>query len=426
MYLVKRYNTWWAIHDVPRSARKATGKARFAVSLGTDNEMEARTLGAVWEARWRGEIDRVTRNSSGMERLAAAWREAFTTAPEHERDGVRAMIRGVAHDTYIMPAAVALGTTTTADLGDALDAVPAAATAKAARFEAIATGAAVALLNHVDAYLATATMAEKSKSMARRSIVRFAETCPYTADVTPQAVQGWIDGQAAGASRATVQRTVTEVRGLWRYMVQRSLAPATPDPFAGRHVHGQESTERKPFAPADVVRLHLLASEAGDTELADIIAVGMWTGARIEEIAALTVADVDLGVGAIVVRAGKTDAAARTIPVHPALAPTLARLIGGRKDGHVFADMGTSKYGDRSGAVSKRFGRLKKSAGFGEEYVYHSIRKTVATMLENAGVSENVAADILGHEKPRITYGLYSGGATLEVKAAAIRLLAYH
>ena len=76
-------------------------------------------------------------------------------------------------------------------------------------------------------------------------------------------------------------------------------------------------------------------------------------------------------------------------------------------------------------AIGKRSGRLKKGLGFGSEYVFHSIRKTVATLLENAGVSENVAADILGHEKPRITYGLYSGGASLEVKAAAIAKLSY-
>lgn len=33
-------------------------------------------------------------------------------------------------------------------------------------------------------------------------------------------------------------------------------------------------------------------------------------------------------------------------------------------------------------------------------------RRRPPTLLENAGVSENVAADIMGHEKPRITYGL--------------------
>ncbi len=45
--------------------------------------------------------------------------------------------------------------------------------------------------------------------------------------------------------------------------------------------------------------------------------------------------------------------------------------------------------------------------------------------LGNAAVPENVAADLLGHDKPRITYGLYSGGTSLAVKAKALEKLAY-
>lgn len=49
----------------------------------------------------------------------------------------------------------------------------------------------------------------------------------------------------------------------------------------------------------------------------------------------------------------------------------------------------------------------------------------MVTLLEDAGVSENLAADIVGHEKPRITYGLYSGGASLATKAAALAKVSY-
>ena len=41
------------------------------------------------------------------------------------------------------------------------------------------------------------------------------------------------------------------------------------------------------------------------------------------------------------------------------------------------------------------------------------------------GVPEGVAAEILGHEKPSITYGLYSGGSSMKVKLEAIEKLAY-
>jgi len=75
--------------------------------------------------------------------------------------------------------------------------------------------------------------------------------------------------------------------------------------------------------------------------------------------------------------------------------------------------------------IGKRFGRLKTEAGFSKAHVFHSIRKTVATMLDNAGVPEGIAADILGHEKQTMTYGLYSGGTSLERKQRAIESLRY-
>jgi len=46
-------------------------------------------------------------------------------------------------------------------------------------------------------------------------------------------------------------------------------------------------------------------------------------------------------------------------------------------------------------------------------------------MLENAGVVENVAADIIGHDKPTMTYGLYSGGNSWAVKRATIEKFGY-
>ena len=52
--------------------------------------------------------------------------------------------------------------------------------------------------------------------------------------------------------------------------------------------------------------------------------------------------------------------------------------------------------------------------------VYHFIRNTVITKLEQADVSESVTADIVGHEKKTITYGLYSGGSSMAQKIEAI------
>ena len=92
---------------------------------------------------------------------------------------------------------------------------------------------------------------------------------------------------------------------------------------------------------------------------------------------------------------------------------------------YLLSKLTKNKYGDRSNAIGKRFGRLKTKQNFSSRYVFHSIRKTFTTILENAGIGENLAADIVGHEKPRITFGLFSGGASLDVMKEAIKKVSY-
>jgi integrase len=57
--------------------------------------------------------------------------------------------------------------------------------------------------------------------------------------------------------------------------------------------------------------------------------------------------------------------------------------------------------------------------------VFHSIRKTLITLMDNAGVPEGVAANIVGHEKQTMTYGLYSMGSVLEKKREALAKAVY-
>ena len=45
--------------------------------------------------------------------------------------------------------------------------------------------------------------------------------------------------------------------------------------------------------------------------------------------------------------------------------------------------------------------------------------------MEQAGVPESVTADIVGHEKKTITYGLYSVGRSLNQKLEAINKISY-
>ena len=101
------------------------------------------------------------------------------------------------------------------------------------------------------------------------------------------------------------------------------------------------------------------------------------------------------------------------------------RLVKDTKDGYLLSRLTPNKYGDRSNAIGKRFGYLKVAMGFGPDHVYHSIRHTVATLFENAGVPENIAARIVGHDLYTMTYGVYAGVVDLEVMREALEKINY-
>jgi integrase len=111
--------------------------------------------------------------------------------------------------------------------------------------------------------------------------------------------------------------------------------------------------------------------------------------------------------------------------MHPVLIQTLSATLTEHDDDFVIAGLNIDARGERGKAIGKRFGRLKTSMGFKGDKVFHSIRKTVGTQFEQAEVLEGVAADILGHEKQTMTYGLYSGGSSLKQKRDALHKLKY-
>ena len=289
----------------------------------------------------------------------------------------------------------------------------------------LATGKAVPLMDHLDEWLGTLSNEAKTKDLKRATVVKFAETFPFLQDVNRKDVQRWFNKRAAddGLTTKTLNRYLSELRGYWGYLRSLELVPEEGSPFDKLTLSGKKSEGMREFTAEEVVSLLRAAEAKRDKPLVDVITLGMWTGARIESLCKLRVTDVKMDHFRI--EDDKTDAGTRDVPIHPKLKPTLKRLIAASQDGFVIGGLSPDKYGNRSAAVGKRFGRLKTELGFGEAHVYHSIRKTVVTILEDAGVSENVCADIVGHEKPASPTVLYSGGASMETKRKALLKLSY-
>jgi len=425
VFLERRRRVWYALHTVPPRLRKAIGKVRFVVSLGTEDEDTAKRRAAVIEAKWLSDIAKGrTGNGDHIDQDAEFWRKALEESPPEHRDMLRNQIADEAEER-IQRAASRKGIVDERDPEYHL--LPEHESAE--RFFAAATGQLVAFDAHLEEWLAHSNNVQKSKDMKASTVRAFTQDFPFIQDVKRKAVQGWVNRQAKGGKKAaTISRALSELRGYWSYLTSIEAVQEDSLPLEKLSVPRPSSKDasedtRQPFEAMEVVGLLKGAVEREDEQLADLIRLGMWSGARLEELSALKVKDVKPAY--FEVKDAKSPAGRRQIPIHSKLRTTMRRLIRDSKDGYVLSGLSANKYKDRGNAVGKRFGRLKTSMGFGAAHVFHSIRKTVATMLENAGVVENVAADIIGHDKPTMTYGLYSGGNSLKVKQAAIEKLNY-
>ena len=426
MYLQKRRRKWYALHDIPTDVRKDIGKTRFVKSLETEYHHEAKRRAAILEVRWRTQIEEArTGQSDHIERDASYWRNALRSArTDHEKEIITDLIADEASDRVNRAAAKAGAF----DLDEpAIARLPGVQDAH--KFFAIATGAIVKTDEHLDEYLSNLSNEPKSVAMKRATVKRFSEEFPYLTDVTRKETQKWVNRMAQdGKAVSTIQRSLSELRGYWAYLISIEAASENNLPFERLTVpkppkKATQRNARRPFEPGDVVGLLRAADDRRDGVLADLIRLAMWTGARIEELCSLRTDRVRKD--HFTIEDAKTPAGWRQVPIHPQLQSTVDRLLGDSREEFLLPNLTTNKYGDRSNAIGKRFGRLKRAVGFSDAYVFHSIRMTVATLLDNAGVPENVAADLLGHDIPTMTYGVYSGGSSLEVKMNALKRIAY-
>ncbi|WP_408598040.1 tyrosine-type recombinase/integrase [Pseudomonas sp. PLMAX] len=190
----------------------------------------------------------------------------------------------------------------------------------------------------------------------------------------------------------------------------------------GSEIAGQS---REKYTRDDTLKLHQAALDNKDKPLADLIALGWYTGARIEELCKLSkdsVITVD-GIRCFDFPKSKSKASKRVVPIHPSLLSTIDRLCEETTDTFLIPTSSHDHYGKRSHAISKAFGRLRTAAGFSRLHVFHSFRHTVVTELVRADVSTPLAKELVGHREGSVTHDVYSKGSSTAQKLAAISKL---
>jgi integrase len=239
-----------------------------------------------------------------------------------------------------------------------------------------------------------------------------------------------------GLSAATINRHAMHMRVLISWLVRRHELPENhQNPFAGksRKVKNQtaDNGEGGSYLPmsdgeiADLLKGAPLAREFGQNFNACIgwlIALGAYTGARAGELCELTKDDVQEkdGIPFIAIRSGKTDSAARTIPLHRQLIKAGFLDYVATCQGPLFGITGKT--------LSKRFPAYRRSRSVDRPgVVFHSLRKSFVARLEEAEVSADTAALLAGHRSRRsFTFTVYSPhGPTLRKLSEAVSKVSY-
>lgn len=269
---------------------------------------------------------------------------------------------------------------------------------------------------------------EKTKSMKRKTLIDFADNFISVSSVTKSSINKWIaELHYRGREEATIRRYFSEIRGYWSYLQSADVVREDNNPFSSLHIPKNKENSRSAFSAEQCVQIVNSAVENGDCELADVIRIAMFTGARIEEICTIKSEYIHEGDEALFIAGTKTSAAPRYVPIHPDLAPTLRRLksVASGDDGYLFGSLSENKYGDKSPAIGKRFGRMKEKIGFGKDHVFHSIRGTFTKMLNSESVSDEMIRKIIGHKTSSVLYTNYIRDPEIAAKRNAINPLRY-
>ena len=282
-------------------------------------------------------------------------------------------------------------------------------------------------LKEVEKHVVRSTHREK-----KRELTEFLEWAGLAADVnsvTRRMAARYVSEHLLGKNLApaTVKDTIMHLHAFWSWMDDRALlAENALNPWTRMTRSVKESTrgkaKRRPWTDEELKTL-IEGCDKGDP-LLPMIMIAAFTGMRRDEIASLRVNDISEG--AIKIREGKTSAAVRPVPIHPALSPLIANLQQSAKDRFLIPGLLTGGEDAKRGhLIGKRFGTLRDRLEFDKALDFHGLRRAFITRLESAGVPVSTVKLIVGHSRSDITFGLYSGGLPLKALAEAVEKITY-
>jgi integrase len=419
-YIIKQRNVCFARVTIPRPVQPIFGgKQFFKASTHESDPRRAAAKAAPWIAEWHARIEQArTACSDPIQARIAELTYAYSRYRSEPLDDAGAALL---RDAFLFLANDPSQLATLANQPDMRLALP----APAVRTLDQITGHATPFLTNFAEWQQVTPRTGDTLKMYVRDIQEFARLTSVTLETLDQShVYDWAEKLAAGGNTPeTIRRKVTSLNAYWRWLVRKKYVDGSRRPFTGLQIddprNGAERAEAKRIRwPTKVVpTLWQLAEQEGRIVLSRLIRIGAYTGGRIESLATLMVdsvrfdPDTDLR---FLHFSDKTEAGVRDVPLHSEIAALIDELIANAgPDGYLFP---ISRVASRKGnAYGVAFGQFKRRHGYDDHrLVFHSLRKTIAHLLESAECPEGVAQDICGHVKKGVTFGLYSGQTRLD------------
>jgi integrase len=176
--------------------------------------------------------------------------------------------------------------------------------------------------------------------------------------------------------------------------------------------------ERRPFTLPELKKIWEVAND----EWKGMILFGLYTGLRLGDIANLTWANLDLSKAEVTVVTSKTGRI-QILPLAPPLLRHVSEMPSSDNPQQPLFPKANECYEKNyfNGALSKQFYQILVNAGFAKprkaketgqggsvkhttnDLSFHCLRHTATSLLKNAGVSDVVARDIIGHDSEAVS-----------------------
>lgn len=442
-HLVRRHQTWLVQIAVPRKHWSAVGQKLITRTLNTDSLAVAKRLAPPVVAAIRAElaqrVEAAALPEGSPERLlqiARGQRQAvseglisddraqagYDVAAEEYLDRLRRQ-RGVDDD----PTSPDYGYPPMTDREDAV----------LRRAQEVLNGTeretlADAIKRHLAADKPRITAKEYGQKVRRLGdFAKWHGADRAVSTITKKIAGNYMDViRATGGARKTLVKWTSNLRAFGTYCVDHGLLEVNPWDGLQRTIKESSRGGRKSNWRAYTVEefgklVDELSKDAVGSPLLPLTLIAGYSGLRIEELCAMELKHVTDET--LYIAEGKSDAAVRHVPIHPAIAPIVAKLKETSGDGYLISGLmpgGPDKH--RSHYPSKKFGRYLRTHGFIDPLlVFHSLRKSFTQRAMNAGVPEYTADVITGHKLDGMSYGVYATAPDFPVWVESVGKVTY-